>query len=201
MARVAAETGLILATGHQRHYSILYDNAFDQIRRGLTGEVHHIRAQWHRANLPGHDSWQPPMPEPKDFSLRDFELALRDAGQDRAAVAKLHPLYSQLRSWRGRLNAAKGAEIDLWQQRVAQTEAQLKDAEVDAEAYGYEAKTLPGGYQCSALEELIRWRLWNRTGGGLMVELGSHQLDAASIFITAQPADGHKGKPLSVGGA
>jgi len=27
--------------------------------------------------------------------------------------------------------------------------------------------------------------LWDRTGGGLMAELGSHQLDAASIFISA----------------
>jgi predicted dehydrogenase len=33
------------------------------------------------------------------------------------------------------------------------------------------------------LVELIRWRLFNRTGGGLMAELGSHQLDACSIFL------------------
>jgi predicted dehydrogenase len=31
-----------------------------------------------------------------------------------------------------------------------------------------------------------------------MAELGSHQLDAASIFITAQRPDGRKAKPLSV---
>jgi predicted dehydrogenase len=42
--------------------------------------------------------------------------------------------------------------------------------------------------------------LWNRTGGGLMAELGSHQLDAAGIFISAQ-FDGHqKVAPLSVTG-
>jgi predicted dehydrogenase len=35
------------------------------------------------------------------------------------------------------------------------------------------------------MEELIRWRLWDRTGAGLMAELGSHQLDAASIFVAA----------------
>ena len=29
----------------------------------------------------------------------------------------------------------------------------------------------------------MRWRLFNRTGGGLMAELGSHQLDACSIFL------------------
>jgi predicted dehydrogenase len=202
MARVAAETGLILATGHQRHYSILYDNAVSQIRQGLIGRIHHIRAQWHRGNLPGNDSWQPPMPE-AIAGLRDFERALAALGADRiarAALAEAHPLYSQLRSWRGRLKQAVGTEIDLWQKRVAQTEAQLRDVEVNAADNGYTAKTLPGGYQRSALEELIRWRLWERTGGGLMAELGSHQLDAAGIFISAQRADEHKVKPLSVVG-
>src|SRR5207237_674615 len=33
------------------------------------------------------------------------------------------------------------------------------------------------------INELVRWRLYNRTGGGLMAELGSHQLDASSIFL------------------
>ena len=35
----------------------------------------------------------------------------------------------------------------------------------------------------TGLSELIRWRLYERTGGGLMAELGSHQLDACSIFL------------------
>ncbi len=43
------------------------------------------------------------------------------------------------------------------------------------------------------LEELVRWRCFDRTGGGLMAELGSHQLDASSIFL------GHV-HPLSVQG-
>jgi predicted dehydrogenase len=34
-----------------------------------------------------------------------------------------------------------------------------------------------------SMEELVRWRLYHRTGGGLMAELGSHQLDACSIFL------------------
>jgi predicted dehydrogenase len=34
-----------------------------------------------------------------------------------------------------------------------------------------------------SMEELVRWRLFKRTGGGLMAELGSHQLDACSIFL------------------
>lgn len=37
------------------------------------------------------------------------------------------------------------------------------------------------GYK--SMEELVRWRLFTRTGGGLMAELGSHQLDACSIFM------------------
>ncbi len=41
------------------------------------------------------------------------------------------------------------------------------------------------------LDELVRWRLYNRTGGGLMAELGSHQLDACSIFLG-------KKRPLSI---
>ena len=61
MGRVAHDTGKILTVGHQRHYSILYDNAVDMIRQGLIGDIHYIRAQWHRDNLPGHDSWQPPL--------------------------------------------------------------------------------------------------------------------------------------------
>jgi predicted dehydrogenase len=44
-----------------------------------------------------------------------------------------------------------------------------------------------------SLEELVRWRCFDRTGGGLMAELGSHQLDASSIFLG-------KVKPLSVMG-
>ena len=62
MARVAQETNLLLAVGHQRHYNILYDDAVEMIRKGLLGELHHIRAQWHRGNMPGKDSWQQPMP-------------------------------------------------------------------------------------------------------------------------------------------
>lgn len=43
------------------------------------------------------------------------------------------------------------------------------------------------------IEELVRWRLYDKTGGGLMAELGSHQLDASSIFL------GHV-HPLAVSG-
>src|SRR5262249_31167952 len=43
------------------------------------------------------------------------------------------------------------------------------------------------------LNQLVRWRLYRKTGGGLMAELGSHQLDACSIFLG-------KRKPLAVCG-
>jgi predicted dehydrogenase len=91
---------------------------------------------------------------------------------------------------------------------VAQKRAQLQDAilveggEVEgrefksAEDYGYQDAKIED-YDRPAMEELIRWRLWNRTGGGLMAELGSHQLDAASIFIAAMHG-GEKQHPLTV---
>ena len=44
-----------------------------------------------------------------------------------------------------------------------------------------------------SVEQLVRWRLYEKTGGGLMAELGSHQLDASSIFLG-------KVKPLAVSG-
>ena len=39
MARVAKQTKLLLATGHQRHYSILYDNAVEADPRGAAGRA------------------------------------------------------------------------------------------------------------------------------------------------------------------
>lgn len=179
MGRVAHRTNKHLATGHQRHYSILYDNAVDVIKRGLIGDLHHIRAQWHRGNLPGKDSWQPRLPD--DKMLAEYEKAKAD------------------------LNGASGAAIEALQKKVAQLELWLMDKSVDAAKYGYESKTIPGSaeakiqpYTYSPMEELIRWRLWARTGGGLMAELGSHQLDASGIFCSALRTYGKKAKPLSV---
>jgi len=214
MGRLAAELKasdgkpILLAVGHQRHYSILYANAVDQLRRGLLGDLHHIRAQWHRGNMPGYDSWSPPLPSPKDFTLRDFELGLkaaREAG-DKKAEAKLlkdHPLLAKLRSWRGERSKATGADVDKWDAKIKQVEKQLEDIALEEAAktkYGYTEKRLADGRTRSALEELIRWRLWDRTGAGLMAELGSHQLDASSIFVSSQRDDGEKVYPLSVQG-
>jgi len=174
MGRVSRETGKILATGHQRHYSILYDNAVHTIGTAkLIGDVHSIRAQWHRGNLPGKDSWKPPMPADASFAKK-------------------------LAGWKKDLETAKPADIDALQKQIAQLEAQILDQAVDAAKYGYTEKTLGDGSVRTPLEELIRWRLWNRTGGGLMAELGSHQLDAAGIFVSAMHGPGTKVKPLTV---
>jgi predicted dehydrogenase len=174
MGRVSRETGKILATGHQRHYSILYDDAVHTIGTArLIGDVHSIRAQWHRGNLPGKDSWQPPLPA-------DGSLAKKLVG------------------WKKDLEKAKPADIDGLQKRIAQLEAQIADAAIDAAKHGYTQMTLADGRPRTPLEELIRWRLWNRTGGGLMAELGSHQLDAAGIFVSAMFPPGTKAKPLTV---
>ena len=174
MGRVAKEAGKILATGHQRHYSILYDNAVHTIGKArLLGELHSIRAQWHRGNLPGKDSWKPPLPD-------DESLAKRLIG------------------WKKDLETAKPADIDGLTKKIAQLDAQIADTAIDAAKHGYTQMTLPDGSARSPMEELIRWRLWNRTGGGLMAELGSHQLDAAGIFVSAMHGEGKKVKPLTV---
>ena len=48
---------IVMAVGHQRHYSILYDNAVEQIRQGLIGDIHHIRRSGIAIIRPGNDSW------------------------------------------------------------------------------------------------------------------------------------------------
>jgi predicted dehydrogenase len=104
-------------------------------------------------------------------------------------AAKLKDLEAKLDKDPG--NTAYLKQKQIW-------EHQVLDQAVDAAKYGYQEKTLSGGYVVSPLEELIRWRLWQRTGGGLMAELGSHQLDASGIFCTAQRTDGKKARPICV---
>ena len=193
MARTAKETDLLLATGHQRHYNILYDDAVDMIRKRLLGDLHYIRAQWHRGNLPGKDSWQQPMPravKPDDPLANDLD--------------------HKLRSWSNTLESLKlkkHRDVPRWEKKVAQVRAQIEDAVVDAAKFDYrdmELKDASGNtiYVRPAIEELLRWRLWDRTGGGLMAELGSHQLDAAGIFIHAMHQihnpQAEKPRPLAV---
>ncbi|MEX1097678.1 MAG: Gfo/Idh/MocA family oxidoreductase [Planctomycetales bacterium] len=130
MIRVQREQKVLLAVGHQRHYSVLYDNANALVQLGLLGDVKHIRAQWHRNNsFPGRDSWR------------------KDIGSTRRSYLE------------------------------------------DEKALGDKVKEF--GYDSTL--QLVNWRLFNSTGGGLMAELGSHQLDAASIFLG-------KVKPIAVQG-
>ncbi|QDT16162.1 Gfo/Idh/MocA family protein [Alienimonas californiensis] len=116
MIAAARKANKLLAVGHQRHYSVLYDNANHLVQQGLLGDIKYIRAQWHRnSSFPGRDAWrQPKKTWPKEDLVLDGKT----------------------------------------------------------ERYGYED-----------LDHLINWRLYDETGGGLMGELGSHQMDAASIFL------------------
>ncbi|NQT39584.1 MAG: Gfo/Idh/MocA family oxidoreductase [Planctomycetes bacterium] len=188
MARVSAQEDKYLVTGHQRHYNILYANAMDTIQNNLLGDIHYIRAQWHRGNVPGNDSWKKPLPP--GFGDTAGEAAL----------------LSKLESWQNKLKSVKGREIEVWKKKVAQVEAQIADRVIfegepsDAEKYGYKAYSEGYSEKIPAMGELIRWRLFNRTGGGLMAELGSHQLDAAGIFISAMH-EGKKQAPLTVAAA
>ncbi|HEY6565780.1 MAG TPA: Gfo/Idh/MocA family oxidoreductase, partial [Pirellulaceae bacterium] len=191
MARTATDTKLHLATGHQRHYSILYDDAKHILQAGLIGQIHHIRAQWHRGNLPGKDSWKPPVPG-GELAVADMPAARVTKGQ------RIDTIADQLRKFEAAMKTERSpARLELLRKQVAQWTAWDADKSVPAENHGYENMALPTGER-SALEELVRWRLWERTGGGLMAELGSHQLDAASIFLSALRADGKKVHPLTI---
>lgn len=130
MIHAAEDTDRILSIGHQRHYSLLYAHAVELLSAGVLGDIHHIRALWHRNGTLPRDPGKPVDPK-NPATLKDpWSPAIKP--EDQAAL---------------------------------------------------ESKVRELGYK--NLDELIRWRLFNRTGGGLMAELGSHQLDACSIFMTA----------------
>ena len=205
MARAAAQYNKHCATGHQRHYNVLYDHAVKMLQSGVLGDLHYIRAQWHRANRPyrdgqpGGDSWKQPIPR---------EVNPGDPQSDR--------LERTLASFKGRLASpnTRAADKPFLEKQIAQVEAQIADRVLmtggefkgfrykTAEDYGYvhEEMHIDGSaipYSRPAAEELLRWRLYDRTSAGLMAELGSHQLDAASIFIAATRG-GKKQYPLAV---
>ncbi len=153
----------------------------------MLGEVHSIRAQWHRGNLPppSNDSWKVPLPP--GVKQEDMPVNL-EAERVKARRA---------------LEQSYGSETEGWLKVLGQLEAQIADTDAGAiqrrqqqvQALGYEGKKITDAqgkvvYECTPLEELIRWRLWDRTGAGMMAELGSHQLDAASIFVSALYEEG-----------
>lgn len=114
LVRKARDLNRLYAVGHQRHYSVLYDNAHSLVQSGALGDIRYIRAQWHRNNsFPNSDQWNPSIPK------EDME--------------------------------------------------ELKDR---VQEFGFDS-----------VEQLVKWRLFRSSGGGLMAELGSHQMDAASIFL------------------
>ncbi|MCE9556020.1 MAG: Gfo/Idh/MocA family oxidoreductase, partial [Planctomycetes bacterium] len=269
VARVAKETGKILIVGHQRHYSMLYDNAVELVKQGLIGDIHHIRAQWHRLN----DTWKVALPDEKmrddheKLATKVKELRKKlvtEEGKLKAEQAKVREelkaaeleslvksekdceylpaaitaleqkiaevkrgrpeTISQLKPLRADLvkkqrqlvkataecqkrlkckSTASVANLRAEVEKLATREEilvnKLKDAQLQEKVkdYGYKDRVV-GGKNISALAELIQWRLWNTTGGGLMAELGSHQLDASGIFISCLRKDGHKVHPLSV---
>lgn len=124
MIRKAREKNRLLGVGHQRHYSVLYDNANELVKTGVLGDIKYIRAQWHRNNSFPH--------------------------------------------------------ADQWRKTVKSEDKKALEGKVTE--FGYDD-----------VYQLVNWRLFNETGGGLMAELGSHQMDAASIFLG-------KVHPLAVSG-
>ncbi len=140
MCRVARAKNRVLAIGHQRHYSALYDNANAIVTSGALGEIRHIRALWHRNN------GQPVIEKGPDGKLQYDSQG--------------NPIYK-------RDDQGNVAYYDSWKPEIP-----TADRAVDYRKHSYRS-----------LDELVRWRLYDRTGAGLMAELGSHQLDACSIFL------------------
>ncbi len=74
------------------------------------------------------------------------------------------------------------AYVDSWWKEVPKADAAAFEAltpeQMNAITFGDREKH---GFKDAA--ELVRWRCSEKTGGGLMAELGSHQLDASSIIL------------------
>ncbi len=69
MAQTALETGKILQIGHQRMFSLVYQQAYKQIWDGKLGDITQIRAYWHRNN-----DWRRPVPSPEFERLINWRL-------------------------------------------------------------------------------------------------------------------------------
>jgi predicted dehydrogenase len=95
-------------------------------------------------------------------TLYDHGLAIVQSGV-LGTVKHIRALWHRNNTW----IKPDGTSGDSWSPPVPEA-----DQSVDYKKYGYKS-----------LRELVCWRLFNRTGGGLMAELGSHQLDACSLFL------------------
>src|SRR5690606_26399491 len=122
----------------------------DTIRRGLIGDIHHIRAQWHRGNLPGADSWQPPLPTEMLTAeeMSAMERAAKAAGGEKALsdLRDQYKIVRELHSWQRARDKATGSEREKWDLKIAQKEAQLRDETLDAAKYGYRKEEYPDNY-------------------------------------------------------
>jgi predicted dehydrogenase len=153
MCRVARETNKMLGIGHQRHYSALYDNANYLVENGHLGEIRHIRALWHRNNA-------------NPMYKKDGGAIIYDASGK--------PVL--LKDDNGNIRYFDGWKPD--------TPEEDKGIDVNATALTFtNGKGKTWTYKYDDVNQLVRWRLFNKTGAGLMAELGSHQLDACSIFL------------------
>ncbi len=154
MCRMAHDNNKFLAIGHQRHYSTLYDNANYLVQNGHLGEIRHIRALWHRNNA------CPRIKKDKDGNL------MYDSNGN--------PVYE--RDDQGHI-----VYFDGWKPGIPP-----EDASIDVTKHVVRFKNSKGkewSYQYKDPRQLVQWRLYDKTGAGLMAELGSHQLDACSIFL------------------
>lgn len=103
-------------------------------------------------------------------TLYDNALAVVHSGI-LGEIKHIQALWHRNNTW----TKPDGTSGDGWYPEIPEN-----DKSIPVQSYGYKS-----------VEELVRWRLFNRTGGGLMAELGSHQLDACSLFL-------HKEHPVSV---
>ena len=174
MIQVARANNRLLAVGHQRHYSTTYDNANHLIRQGYLGEIRHIRALWHRNNGQPIYARQGATLEYNDYGHARWSNP--DAPLEYDATGN-PVIVTGTRERNGVLSDGKPLYWDSWSRGIPE-----KDRGVDFAKHGY-----------GSLHELIAWRLYSKYGAGLMAELGSHQLDACSIFLG-------KVHPLSVSG-
>ena len=110
MCRVARETNKLLAVGHQRHYSVLYDNANFLLQNGVLGDVRHIRALWHRNNaqpLVAKDKDKQPDLRPQDRPARVSCTTTR--GTSSTAIAGSGPSPTRTRTSTTRSTATRAS--------------------------------------------------------------------------------------------
>ena len=81
------------------------------IKRGLLGDIHSIRAEWNRSNLPppDKDSWKMPLPP----NTKDEEATRK--------------LEEDVKKCRQLLPSSYGKDAELCSRRLAQLQAQLED--------------------------------------------------------------------------